>query len=203
MLIECHYCRSRVDAKEHGSHTEERGLDEYDELDTRIVIGQCPSCSSILVGKQREFDHPEYGSYWSDAERLWPSPKKQIAISVPDIVKLSLEEADICFNAGAFAACAVMCGRALEGICVHFKTKKTLAAGLKDLLDNDVIDKRLFTWGEELRKVRNLGAHATTERVSNQDASDVLDFAHAITEYVFVLNEKFARFMKRKSDASE
>ncbi len=53
-----------------------------------------------------------------------------------------------------------MVGRALEGICVHQKTKaKTLAPGLKELLNKEIIDKRLFTWGEELRKLRNLGAH--------------------------------------------
>jgi hypothetical protein len=92
-----------------------------------------------------------------------------------------------------------MCGRAIEGICVHNKTKvKTLHGGLKELLDKEIIDKRLFTWGDELRKLRNLSAHATGERVPQQDASDVLAFAHAITDYVFVLTEQFQEFMSRR-----
>ena len=95
-----------------------------------------------------------------------------------------------------------MCGRAIEGICVHHKTKgKTLNNGLKDLLDKEIIDKRLYNWGDELRKLRNLGAHATGEKVPQQDASDVLIFAHAITEYVFVLTEQFREFMSRRPKA--
>jgi DNA-directed RNA polymerase subunit RPC12/RpoP len=203
MLIDCPYCRSRVDAKEHGKYSEPRHPEDYyDAPDTRIVLSACPRCSSALVGKQEEHEHPDYGSYWADAERLWPEPKRVVAHSVPDIVRMSLDEADICFRGGAFAACAVMCGRSLEGVCVHFGAGESLATGLKSLLEKNVIDQRLFTWGEELRKARNLGAHATTEKVPIEDARDVLDFAHAITEYVFVLNEKFDRFMKRRSDGA-
>jgi len=203
MLIECPHCRSRVDAEELGRCSEPCGSEEdWGEVETRVVIGKCSSCQRPLVGLQKEFEHPDYGPYLSETERIWPFPRKAIARSVPDIVKVSLKEADTCFHAGAFAACAVMCGRAIEGACVHFKTKKkTLAAGLKELVDKEIIDKKLFSWGDELRKVRNLGAHATAERVSNEDARDVLDFAHAITNYVFVLNEQFDRFMKRKAEA--
>lgn len=208
MLIECPHCRSRVDAKELGTCSEPRFADDYhDELETRVVVAKCSSCERPLVGLQKEYDHPEFGSVWSDGERIWPFPRRTIARSVPDIVKVSLAEADTCFHAGAYAAAAVMCGRAIEGVCVHFdKNKKrkrnvTLAVGLKTLLENDVIDKRLYNWGEALREIRNFGAHATEERVQLDDARDVLDFAHAITDYVFVLNEQFDRFMKRKDES--
>lgn len=195
MLIDCPFCKSRVDAKEHG-HREWSTPD--DPYPSRIVVAECPSCGNTLVGEHQKFDHPEYGEVWTDSTRLWPYPKKRIPRNVPNIVKLSLEEADICFSAGALSACAVMCGRSLEGICAHFKVKVTLASGLQALLDQEIIDKRLFQWGDELRKVRNLGAHATNQKITAEDARDVLDFAHAITEYVFVLNEQFERFMKRK-----
>ena len=93
-----------------------------------------------------------------------------------------------------------MCGRALEGICRHFKTKSdNLANGLTELRDARVIDGRLFDWSEELRKHRNLGAHASEERISSEDAADLLDFAHAITTYVFDLTAKFKGFLQRKT----
>jgi len=37
----------------------------------------------------------------------------------------------------------------------------------------------------------DLGAQATTEKVTKDDAKDLLDFSTAICEYVFVLNEKW------------
>lgn len=198
VIIECPLCNSRVAPADCECKLEPADPDDPYEPRSRVVIGCCPRCKRVLVGRQGECSGPLGESYWSDADRLWPMPRRTISPSVPQIVRLSLNEADICFGASAYAACAVMCGRALEGICVHFKVKRTLAAGLKDLLDQDIIDRRLFNWGDELRKVRNLGAHATTESVSKQDARDVLDFVHAITEYVFVLNEQFDRFMKRR-----
>ena len=91
-----------------------------------------------------------------------------------------------------------MCGRTIEGVCSHHKTKsKTLAGGLKELRKNGIIDERLFEWGDELRNHRNIGAHATVKKISKEDAQDLLDFSSTICEYVFVLNEKFNRFKER------
>ncbi len=91
MLIECPYCRSRVDAKVHGSR---RYVDTVEHSDPEVVsVGECPSCSTTLVGRQQEVEHPDYGPVLTDSERLWPRPKRPIAWSVPDIVKVSLEEA--------------------------------------------------------------------------------------------------------------
>jgi hypothetical protein len=137
---------------------------------------------------------------WDAAERRWPMPEDEIDWSIPEIARNSLVEAKICFKAKAYSACAVMCGRTIEGVCKHHDPKtKTLAAGLKKLKQDGVIDERIFGWSEALREHRNLGAHATTEKVKKDDARDLLDFAIAICEYVFILNEKFTRFQQRQA----
>src|SRR5690606_16424667 len=126
-------------------------------------------------------------------------PETEVDWEIPEIARNSLIEAKICFKAKAYSACAVMCGRAIEGVCKNHDPKtKTLAAGLKKLRDDRVIDSRLYEWGEALRENRNLGAHATTEKVSKDDAKDLLDFSAAICEYVFVLNAKWERFQTRR-----
>ena len=57
------------------------------------------------------------------------------------MTRLSSEEARKGFGAEAYAACAVMCGRAIEGICAEHDTKsKNLGAGLKELKDRHIID---------------------------------------------------------------
>ena len=154
---------------------------------------ECPQCNHMLFA----------GSYVDQEgapSRLWPDPEKFVSWSIPEIVRPSLEEANICFKAGAYNACAVMCGRSLEGVCRHFGTlKKYLGGGLRELLDRQIIDGRLFQWAEELQKARNLSAHATGTRISKADARDLLDFVNAICEYVFVLTDKFNRFIKRKA----
>jgi hypothetical protein len=92
-----------------------------------------------------------------------------------------------------------MCRRAIEAVCVEQKTKsKNLAGGLKELRNKQVIDQRLFEWGNALREQGNIGAHATDEAISRENARDVLDFALAICEYVFVLSGKYAEFQARQ-----
>ena len=92
-----------------------------------------------------------------------------------------------------------MCGRAIEAMCREHTSESNLYKGLQALRDRGIIDGRLHEWGESLRKERNLGAHATGEKVQRSDASDILDFATAICDYVYVLADKHASYLKRKA----
>jgi hypothetical protein len=93
-----------------------------------------------------------------------------------------------------------MCGKAIEAICWH-KTgaKTTLADGLKSLRDAKIIDELLFSWGDLLRRERNIGAHANENSTSKRDAEDVLEFTHAICEYIYLLSDKYRQFLAREN----
>ena len=201
MLIDCPYCKSKVKASVEGER--EHFDPREDQFPYRVQVGGCPSCHQTLVGVSEqvptEDDFGDVEDIWSAVTRVWPLPKRVLAWHVPEIVKTSVDEADRCFQSGAFTASVVMCGRALEGVCVDKGIKATLQAGLQELVKQKIIDQRLYEWGEELRKVRNLGAHATPEKVSREDASDVLDFLHAIADYIYVLNRKFEEFRLRRA----
>lgn len=196
MIIECPYCESKVDGKvigEHESHPAEA------PFPFKALLLECLVCKNPLFGCQELYQTGPDRYEWDDVIRLWPKPDEHVDWSIPDIVRDSLEEAHKCYKARAFSACAVMCGRALEGICNEYDTKsKRLVDGLKELLDRRIIDERLFQWGEELRKHRNISAHATGEKIPREDAQDLLDFVNAICGYVFVLSVKFEKFMQRK-----
>jgi hypothetical protein len=99
-------------------------------------------------------------------------------------------------------ACAVMCGRAIEGLCRDKVNAKYLGEGLKKMKDAKIIDEKLFEWGEALQNERNIGAHAGEATVSRQNANDALDFSLAIAEYVYVLDEKFKSYKDRKAKSS-
>lgn len=197
MIIECPQCESKVDGVEKGE------VDDNDQdypFPCKRVLVQCPVCKSALLGFTEliQVGHEEWE--WDSLHRLWPPQESSINREIPEIARVSLEEARLCFKAKAYSACAVMCGRTIEGLCIHHKTKnKTLAAGLKELREEKIIDSRLFEWGEALRKHRNIGAHASAEKISKEDAKDLLDFSSAMCEYVFVLNAKFNRFIERSA----
>lgn len=197
MLIDCPYCEAKVDAKVIGAH---ESYNPEEGPPSRISLLECPKCKESLVGGQDRFSN-ENGDYWTDTNRLWPRPDRSISWFLPSIVRVSLQEANRCSRAGAYTACAVMCGRALEGLCLHHNTKaKNLNHALKELLTKGIIDNRLHQWGDALRQLRNIGAHASKVAISKEDATDVLDFLHAIVDYVFVLNDRFEKFMSRQKN---
>ena len=200
MIIECAHCEAKVDGTILNEH---EYMDKIGDF-IKLSLLQCPVCYSPILASE---EHCQVGSgelVWSDARRLWPEPNKYIDISLPELVRISLEEAERCFKGRAYMACAVMCGRVIESICSEYKTKKKfLSGGLKELLDRNIIDSRVYDWSEALRIHRNIGAHPTKERISKKDARDLLDFANAICEYVFVLSKKFEDFMTRKNKSKK
>jgi len=199
MITDCPYCESRVDCEEKG-HVD---VDlEHTGVPTKVVLLECKVCKNALAGITEIVQTAADTWEWQSAERVWPAPETDVDWSIPEIARNSLVEAKVCFKAKAYSACAVMCGRTIEGVCMHHDpATKSLALGLKKLKQDGVIDDRIFGWGEALRENRNLGAHATTEKVSKDDARDLLDFSAAICEYVFILNEKFTRFQARRAKA--
>ena len=197
-IVDCPHCESKVEAERKG-HVD---IDlDVTGVPSRVELAMCKICENPILGFSEIVQIGPDEWDWCDLDRLWPVPETDIDREIPEIARISLVEAQTCFRAKAYTACAVMCGRALEGVCKHHKaTTKSLAPGLKYLRDEGIIDGRLFEWGEALRAARNLGAHASTEKVSRDDARDLLDFSRAICEYVFVLHAKFERFKERENN---
>lgn len=198
MIAECPYCESKVDCEDNG-HVD---IDTGSGYPAKVVLLKCKICRKPLLGISEMFqvDHEKWE--WETALRLWPNPESDIDGIIPELVRHSLIEAKRCFKAKAYIACAVMCGRAIEGVCKHhYPETKSLATGLKKLRESNVIDERMYSWGEALRINRNLGAHATSGRITREDARDLLDFGIAICDYIFILNMKFDRFKQRQSEA--
>lgn len=121
-IVDCHICRAKVAAIETG-RSEEIGSDPESGIPygERVQIGNCPRCSSILVGHSTQLDFEGYdGEYdrWSDSVRVFPKPSKIFAsYRIPRLVTESLSEADRALQANANIAACVMFGRALEALC--------------------------------------------------------------------------------------
>ena len=188
-LIDCDTCHAKVAALEEG-RAERHGMTDYDEpWGERILIGSCPKCRSLLVGR---CDQLEFGGYdaeydaWGTIARVYPRPPKEFSSRrIPDGVTASLTEADLSLQVGANVAACLMFGRALEALCRNVlepdsaddpdpfsteiapdtpvekstKTPIMLGAGIKLLKDRKIIDDRLYDWSEELHAFRNIAAH--------------------------------------------
>ncbi|MFM9329085.1 DUF4145 domain-containing protein [Paenibacillus mesotrionivorans] len=200
MLIDCPFCDVTIDAHERGTVTRQ---DEQIPHHTTHLL-ECPRCGEPIVAGQDLVHLYLDVMDWTIAKRLWPSPQKYSTTGLPNIVSTSIEEAEKCYKGKAYIACAVMCGRAIEAICKDNQTKSSnIAAGLKELLEKQIIDSKIYQWAEALRLHRNIGAHANDEVISKEDAQDLLDFTKAICDYIYLLTEKFKTFMERKQSLKD
>lgn len=192
VVIDCPHCSARANAVVRGSV-------QYTESDNAVVLAECPSCQAALLGVTQLFQNEHNNWQYEHAERVWPAPTSvEVSPTIPSNARRDITDAQKCIAHGINSAAVVLCGKALERLAQEKAPAKTLAASLIALKANGVIDERLSLWADALRKERNIGAHATDEEVSKENAQDVLDFTIAIFEYVYTLTEKYTEFMSRK-----
>jgi len=193
-IIDCPHCTVRIKA-------EAISWIQIEE-DTAYALVQCPTCKNPLFGIVSGF-FDEFNNWeWDTATRLWPDPSIVVHDSIPRAARRDILDAQKCYAHGIYSATAVLCGRALERLIKEKAGDLMIGKGIQKLKDDNIIDARLFTWAEALRKERNIGAHATTEETTKENAQDVLDFTVAIFDYVYTLSTKYQNYLSRKSAAS-
>ena len=164
-----------------------------------ICLFQCPTCGLAIVGRAETSIDLDGILQFVHTERVYPSPARiQLSMAIPESARKDLQDAQKCHSVGIHSASAVLCGRAIERIVRDKTGEKTIARGLQKLLDDRIIDEKLFSWADALRKERNTAAHATDDEITAENARDLLDFAVAIYEYVYVLHDKYLEFCERK-----
>ncbi len=192
IIIDCPHCAVRV-------KTEAKAW-VGDSQDGAYFLVQCPSCNGALFGSAVAYqdEHNNWG--WDTAERLWPTPSvAEVGPAIPEAARRDIRDAQKCLSHGIHSAAAVLCGRALERLIKEKAGANMIGKGLADLKAKGVIDERLFSWAEALRKERNIGAHASDEDTTKENAQDVIDFTIAIFDYVYTLSEKYEKYVARKA----
>jgi uncharacterized protein DUF4145 len=158
---------------------------------------QCHRCHEPTI-QARE----DYGGGFADDHQpatLYPAPPR-LSGDVPAELHREWGEAQTCFRARAYAACAVMVRRTLEGTCALQGVKeKTLRRSLKKMADDNLIDDTLSKWADALRVLGNKGAHYTGVPVSREDAADALAFAEALLDHIYVMRKRFEEFCRRQA----
>ena len=95
-------------------------------------------------------------------------------------------------------AFAVMVGKTLEAVCNHEKIEgKTLSDKLNKLATSGRIPLILAQMAQQLRQIRNLGAHDAEDEITDEDVPIILDFLEAILEYLYVAPAKIAAVQAR------
>jgi hypothetical protein len=161
------------------------------------TFARCEECDKPAVFLREDvgvgFEGDEY-------YRMFPAHDRHIGYLLPKVVRTSYEEAVRCESAKSWIACATMAGRALEAVTKDYDPKqRTMFAGLQQMYKNGAISQEIHDWANELRVIRNYGAHASEENIDRQDATEALDFLQAILETLYYMRPKFQRMKARRS----
>lgn len=164
---------------------------------TEYTLSRCVRCGNIVLFCREDLgDGFENDSYY----RLWPPQGRHLGFALPEIVRQSYEQAVKCEIAKLHIPAVVMVRRALEAVTKEHEPKAhSLHAGLKAMFSRGLVSKEIADWGNELRAIGNLGAHATEEKIDRLDAVEAIDFLQAILEILYDLRPKFERMRARRS----
>lgn len=194
------YCK---DCNEHRNYIkiETHTICPKEYIPMEYTFAYCEHCKTPSL-----FLREDYGRGFEEDEyyRLYPVNERLINFDVPEIVKQSYEEAVKSINASCWIASVVMVGRALEAVCKDaFPESKNVYTGLKKMKEKGLISEELLEWSNELRVLRNMGAHASDEKITAIDATEALDFLQAILEIFYHLRPKFNKMKERRASIKD
>ena len=99
-IIDCPFCKAKVAAIEQGSGTYVYSDDDFEPVGTKLIIGSCPNCRELLVGKTNQIAFEGYEGAdrdrWSrNVVRVYPNPQKTFrSLRIPQSALESLSDAD-------------------------------------------------------------------------------------------------------------
>ncbi|HEX9658981.1 MAG TPA: DUF4145 domain-containing protein [Rhodothermales bacterium] len=190
-VIRCQTCAAEVTADDISSY---RYDDDQGTL--QVTLLRCGICSQPNLIQEFSPDDER----WMFRKSLYP-PEPPIRAWLPLALRRTIREAEKCMDCGAFLACAVMCRKALDILCHHYKAgepKAPLVQKLKILREREIIDETLAAWAVALREDGNLAAHDPDPGISREDAEYMLQFTHAMLNHVFVLKKGFDAYQARR-----
>ncbi|MBM0743346.1 DUF4145 domain-containing protein [Phormidium sp. CLA17] len=148
----------------------------------RYELLLCLACKEVTLWKYFDADYVDPEEITT--ETLYPLAKSRLSglpYRIQDAYEISLKVRVIDAN-----AYAVLLGRILEMVCEDRKaTGKDLFHQLKDLATKGEIPVKLVGVADNLRHLRNIGAHASLGELTKDEIPILDDLCRAILEYVY------------------
>ncbi len=152
------------------------------------AMAECPSCENIVLVKMEQVSD-RYGLDKLKLVEIIPTPLPNPTDDrVKKEVKIDIDEAKICFSVKAYRACAIMCRRALQTICIDkgAKPDAKLDYQINQIYENGTITKNMMDWANSVRWVGNDAAHPGNEEVTHDDADNILKLTEQMANILYV-----------------
>jgi len=155
----------------------------------------CPRCAGLTVSELQVFGmiaststvNIAGGTTVLEMGSMPPADHVQFAVEhLPDDVKGFFADAQRVMDAGVPDAAAVQLRRTLEAAAAHRGVKKSaLVASIEQLITDGHITKDFGDVLHHVRKIGNVGAHASDERVSDAELARAMRFTTQVLRNLF------------------
>jgi hypothetical protein len=161
---------------------------DYHEKDYIYRLLLCADCNSINLTVDNED--------WPVQDRLYPSDDPS-PVGLPPTIAPAYEAARTVRRIDSNAY-GVLLGRVLELVCLDRGAKgRSLSDQLKALAASGEIPGRLADMANQLRDLRNIGAHATLGELTQAEVPILDNLCQAVLEYVYTAPKLIERVEQR------
>ena len=142
------------------------------------AICECQECGRLYIAAK------QYG-YFGDWRAAYPLPIREIVGEAPEDVRHAFEDALKCLAVEAYGGCLLMCRTTIIRL---LRDKK--AAGLKELLDKEVISGMLYGHygqSDEVRLWANMIGHEdfSLESVTPEAVEELIGYVEALLDATY------------------
>lgn len=183
--LECPHCNNRSKFYTKYNITVHVGDHTYGFQTDFHYLCQCEFCQDVLYVKCWKVDidpdwHLQYEAHYPMGSHLGGE-------GIPPLIYAAAYEASKCLNVSAYLATAVMCRRTIESIVKdQGATGSNLAAAIKTLVDQNSLPASMGDLADLVRIVGNIGAHASHEEVTQEQAQSMFNLTRALVDALYV-----------------
>lgn len=160
-------------------------------------LAVCPACDGIIL---RQVDWHEAFEPWEwQIQILFPFADR-LPVGLPSAVDKAYQAAIRVrkIDSNAFA---VLLGRVIDEVCIDRKASgDSMYDRLNSLAQKGEIPNRLAEMGQQLRQLRNIGAHADLGDLTPDEVPILDDLCRAVLEYVYTAPRLIERVSQRIED---
>jgi hypothetical protein len=150
----------------------------------RYGILKCPACKEINLASYIYYKDMEYSGYEIPCNVLYPQQTNH-PIGLPENISKAYSAAEKVKNID-IDAYAIYMRKLLELVCLdRGASQGTLAEKLKILAKNNEIPQKLVKIADGLRNFGNIGAHVSSEKLTEEEKPLLNALCRAILEYVY------------------
>lgn len=149
----------------------------------------CPRCGGPVV---LETDPPN--SALDEVLGIVPEGRREADVEhLPDDVKDYYSQAVRALDADLPDAAAVALRRTLEAAASHFShDERVLVKRIQGLIDDGLVTKQFGDVLHHVRRIGNIGAHASDVRIDDDQAKSVLSFTRQVLRNLFEIPAQLA-----------